>query len=181
MNDSTVWHLLFSCVKVFQKKQMFYTTKTSMFNCQVYFVTINKARKMHKPEWTCIFVADFVLPSINWIIECRKVSTFMMDDCALSLIPFRPVLIHVNLDTLYFLFPSYLLLHTPALTCVPPFLPPFRIALLFGYGGSFFSCMLLGTDWKLMLYWCQIILLLKHGTLMWEKVVNASLHSDDMP
>jgi len=87
----------------------------------------------------------------------------------------------VNLDTLYFMFPSYLLLHTPALTCVPPFLPPFHIALLFGYGGSFFSCMLLGTDWKLMLYWCQIILLLKHGTLMWDKVVNASLHSDDMP
>lgn len=55
-------------MKVFKKNETFNAAKTSMSNCHVYTVTINKAGKMHKLKLTCIFLVDFaqiLFPGIN--------------------------------------------------------------------------------------------------------------------
>lgn len=73
----------------------------------------------------------------------------------------------MNLDTLYFLFPSLIYTLPPGpsthTSLGGSFSTTHPLTFFFGCRGSFSGYMLSGIDWKLIQYLCQIILLVKQS------------------
>lgn len=110
--QSVICDICYCLVRKYFKNQMLNTTKTSVSNCCVYFVSINKAGRIHKLELICIFTRVIcIASSTDWIVESGVLPATVEHGWGLSLFHLKPISfpISMNTDTLHLSFPPRLL------------------------------------------------------------------------